>query len=104
MKVLLSVVTVGLIGLGVPSAQAADGAALAQKGGCVACHQVDKKFVGPGFKEIAAKYKGKGAEAALIKKVKEGGSGAWGAMPMPPNAGKLSDDEFKSVVDWILSQ
>lgn len=103
MKVLLGIVITGLIGLAIPSAQAADGAALAQKGGCTACHQVDKKFVGPAFKDVAAKYKGKGAEAALIKKVKEGGSGAWGAMPMPPNAGKLSDDEFKSVIDWILS-
>lgn len=103
MKVLLSVVAAGLIGLAMPVAQAADGAALAQKGGCMACHGIDKKILGPSFKDVSAKYKGKGAEAALIKKVKEGGSGAWGAMPMPPNTGKLSDDEFKSVVGWILS-
>jgi cytochrome c len=103
MKILISVFTAGLLGLAT-QAQAADGAALAQKGGCMACHGIDKKILGPAYKDVAAKYKGKGAEAALMKKVKEGGSGVWGPMPMPPNAGKLTDDEFKSVVDWVLSQ
>ena len=102
MKIMISIFTAGLLGLAV-QAQAADGAALAQKGGCMACHGVDKKILGPAFKDVAAKYKGKGAEAALVKKVKEGGSGVWGPMPMPANTGKLSDDEFKGVVDWILS-
>ncbi len=105
MKVLSGLVTAGLIGLAAPAAQAADGAALAQKAGCMACHGVDKKILGPAFKDVGAKYKGQGdASAKLIDKVKKGGSGVWGPMPMPPNAGKLSDDEFKSVVDWVLSQ
>lgn len=81
----------------------ADGAALAEKGGCMACHSVDTRRVGPAFKLVAAKYKGQDAEAALIKKVKEGGRGNWGVLPMPPNAGKLSDEEFKEVVQWVIS-
>jgi cytochrome c len=84
---------------------AGDASALLQKGGCVACHSVDKKILGPAFKDVAAKYKGqKEAEETLIKKVKAGGSGVWGPMPMPPNAGKLTDDEFKTVVAWVLAQ
>lgn len=81
----------------------ADGAALAEKGGCLACHNVDSRKVGPAFKDIAAKYKGSDVEEKLIKKTKEGGRGSWGVLPMPPNAGKLSDDEFKEVIQWITS-
>lgn len=103
MKKMLALVVAGTLGL-MANLALADGAALAQKGGCVACHSVDKKILGPAFKDVAAKYKGKADLAALIKKVKEGGSGVWGPMPMPANAGKLSDDEFKAVVEWILSQ
>lgn len=103
MKILLSVLVAGLLGIAAQTA-AADASALAQKGGCLACHSADKKILGPAFKDVAAKYKGqKDAEDVLIKKVKAGGSGVWGPMPMPPNAGKLTDDEFKTVVDWILS-
>jgi len=87
------------------SAVLADAPALLQKGGCIACHSVDKKILGPAFKDVAAKYKGKAdAEDMLIKKVKAGGSGVWGPMPMPSNAGKLTDDEFKTVVTWVLAQ
>lgn len=76
---------------------------LAQKSGCLACHAVDKKVVGPGFKEIAAKYKGdKGAEANLAKKVKSGGSGVWGQVPMPPNAA-VKDPDIQALVKWILA-
>ena len=82
----------------------ADAPAAAQKAGCMACHATDKKVVGPAFKDIAAKYKGKDAEAMLIKKVKEGGAGVWGQVPMPPNGNKLSDGEYKTVVSWILTQ
>lgn len=81
----------------------ADASALAEKGGCLACHNVDSRKVGPGFKEIAAKYKGQDVQATLVKKVKEGGRGSWGVLPMPPNAGKLSDDEFNEVVKWIIA-
>lgn len=79
------------------------GEALLKSSGCAACHSVDKKLVGPSFKDIAAKYKNdKGAEAALVKKVKAGGKGAWGEMPMPPNA-HVKDADIKTVVQWILS-
>ena len=77
--------------------------ALAQKNACMACHQVDKKVVGPAFKDVAKKYAGdKGAEAKLAKKVKEGGKGVWGEVPMPPNA-QVKDADIHSIVKWILS-
>jgi len=77
--------------------------ALMKKDGCAACHSVDKKIVGPAYQEVAAKYKGDaGAAAKLIKKVKEGGSGVWGPVPMPPNA-TTSDADIKNLVDWILT-
>ena len=77
---------------------------LAKKNACTACHAVDKKIVGPAFKEVAAKYRNdKTAEAKLVKKVKEGGSGVWGPVPMPPNV-TVPDADIKSLVDWILAQ
>ena len=76
---------------------------LLQSSGCTACHSVDKKLVGPGYKDVAAKYRGnKGAEADLIKKVKAGSKGAWGDIPMPPNA-HVKDEDIKTLVRWILS-
>jgi cytochrome c len=82
-----------------------DGAALAKKSGCLNCHSVDKKIVGPAYKEVAKKYKGNAdAEAILVKKVADGGSGTWGAVPMPPNKGKVSEADIKTLVAWILSQ
>ena len=76
---------------------------LAQKKNCMACHAVDKKLVGPAYKDVAAKYRGnKGAEAELIKKVKAGGKGTWGDIQMPPNA-HVKDDDIKAIVQWILS-
>jgi cytochrome c len=74
------------------------------KYGCVACHAVDKKVVGPSFKDVAAKYRGKsGAEKQLIAKVKNGGSGVWGSVPMPPNP-TVPDADLSAMVKWILSQ
>ncbi len=85
-------------------AQAMADQALAQKSACMACHQVDKKVVGPAFKDVAAKYKGdKAAEAKLIEKVKKGGSGVWGPVPMPPNSPQVKDEDIKSLVHWVLS-
>lgn len=76
---------------------------LAVKSGCTACHKVDTKLVGPAYKEVAAKYKGdKKAEATLIAKVKNGGSGVWGPVPMPPNAA-VKDEDLKTLVRWILA-
>ncbi|MDR2875593.1 MAG: c-type cytochrome [Methylobacillus sp.] len=104
MKALIAALLSGGFILAAPAAHAEDASALMQKGGCIACHSVDKKILGPAYKDVAAKYKGqKDAEALLIKKVKEGGSGVWGPIPMTANTGKLSDDEFKRVVEWILS-
>ena len=77
--------------------------ALAQKSGCTACHSVDKKIVGPAYKDVAKKYAGdKGAAARLEKKVKAGGSGVWGEVPMPPNT-QVSDADVKKLVEWVLS-
>lgn len=77
---------------------------LAASNGCTACHNVDKKVLGPSFKDVAAKYRNdKAAEANLIKKVKTGGSGVWGPTPMPPN-GHVKDEDIKALVQWILSQ
>jgi len=76
--------------------------ALAKAKNCMSCHAVDKKLVGPAYKEVAAKYKGdKGAVATLAAKVKSGGQGVWGAIPMPPN--NVTDEEAKKLVTWVLS-
>ena len=75
---------------------------LAKKHQCLACHTLDKKSVGPAYKEIAKKYKGQaGIEAKLAEKVKKGGQGVWGPVPMPPNAA-VSDGDIKTLVDWVL--
>ena len=88
---------------GAHAADAKNAEALAKASGCFACHTVDKKLVGPGYKEIADKYrKDKNAVANLVKKVKEGGKGVWGDIPMTPNA-HVKDDDIKTLVQWILS-
>ena len=76
---------------------------LAKKHACTACHGIDKKIVGPGYKDVANKYRGDAkAEANLAEKVKKGSSGVWGPVPMPPNA-NVSDADAKALVKWILS-
>ena len=76
---------------------------LAKKNACTACHAVDKKLVGPAFKEVANKYRNdKKAEAMLVEKVKKGGVGVWGQVPMPPNT-TVSDADVKALVKWVLS-
>lgn len=83
---------------------AAAAQALAQKSGCLACHSIDKKVLGPSYKDVAAKYKGdKTAEAKMIEKVKKGGSGVWGPMPMPANSPQVKDADIKTIVAWILA-
>ena len=78
-------------------------AELAKEKNCLACHAVDNKLVGPGYKEVAAKYKGdKTAEAKLAQKILKGGSGSWGAIPMPANP-QVSDAEAATLAKWILS-
>lgn len=77
---------------------------LAQTSGCMTCHAPDKKLIGPSYKEVAEKYRNdKQAEAKLFQKVKAGGKGAWGEIPMPPNA-HLKDDDIKTLVRWVLGQ
>ncbi len=76
---------------------------LAKAKNCMACHAIDKKVLGPGFKEVAAKYSGdKGAEAKLAAAITKGSSGKWGAMAMPPNA--VSDAEAATLAKWVLAQ
>ena len=71
---------------------------------CMACHAVDKKLVGPSYKDVAAKYAGQGDAAAKLEaKVIKGGSGVWGPVPMPANS-QVSADEAKKLVAWILAQ
>ena len=73
------------------------------KAGCMACHAKDKKLVGPSFKDIAAKYKGQDVTAKLIDKVRKGGSGVYGPVPMAPNGpDKISDADLKAAIDFIL--
>ncbi len=75
---------------------------LAQKEGCLGCHTVDKKLVGPAWKDVAARYKGDaGAEAKLLKKVREGGKGNWGEIVQPPNT-TTSDADLKTLVKFVL--
>jgi S-disulfanyl-L-cysteine oxidoreductase SoxD len=75
---------------------------LARKSNCLACHQLDKRLVGPSFNEVGAKYQtDASAEARLTEKVRKGGSGVWGTTPMPPNA--IGDEDIRTLVKWILS-
>lgn len=76
---------------------------LATKNACFACHAVDKKLVGPSFQDIAKKYAGDAtAEAKLETKIKKGGSGVWGAIPMPPNVA-VKDEDIKTLAKWVLT-
>ncbi|MCB1931464.1 MAG: c-type cytochrome [Candidatus Accumulibacter sp.] len=80
--------------------QAEDAAALAKSKNCLTCHQVDKKVVGPSYKDVANKYTAKD-QAMLVEKVMKGGKGTWGPVPMPPN--KVTPEEANTLVVWILS-
>ena len=95
---------VAVLAIGV-SAPASASEAIVKKARCVACHAVDAKRVGPAYKEVAAKYKGDaGAPARLFDKVRNGGSGVWGQVPMMAHpADKISDDDLKAAIHWILA-
>jgi len=86
-------------------ARAEDGEAIIKKARCIACHTIDQKRVGPPYKEVAAKYKGDAkAPGQLFNKVRAGGSGNWGQIPMIPHpADKISDEDLKTAIHWILS-
>ncbi len=105
MKTVLFIATTAGCLLASSAALADDYAALAKKSGCFNCHAVDKKVVGPSYKDVAKKYKDDAAAVAkLVKKVADGGSGVWGPVPMPPNKGKVSEADIKTLVEWVLSQ
>ena len=75
---------------------------LAQANNCLACHKTDSQLVGPSYQDVAAKYKDQDdAEAVLIESIKNGSSGKWGAIPMPPNAA-VSDEDIQTLTVWIL--
>ena len=101
-SIIVSIIaTAGLVAAG--SAMAADMPALAKKSGCTACHSIEKKVVGPGWQDVANKYKGDAdAVAKLSTKISKGGSGAWGAVPMPPQP-KLSEAEAKELAVFVMS-
>jgi cytochrome c len=73
------------------------------KYGCTACHSVDTKVVGPSFKDVAAKYRGRADTAQMLEqKVRDGGAGVWGDIPMPPNPA-VPDAELHAIVQWVLT-
>ena len=109
MEVEMKIIGIGCAGFGILYAIAGHAAVddakamqLAGKYGCVACHAVDKKVVGPAYKDVAKKYAGDASALDKLEhKVKAGGSGAWGAIPMPPN--NVPDADIKTLVQWVLS-
>lgn len=93
-----------LVASALASGSAMANADLAKAKNCMACHAVQTKLVGPAFKDVAAKYAGqKGIEDKLVAKVMKGGSGSWGAIPMPANP-QVSEAEAHTLVKWVLSQ
>jgi len=103
MKLMMTAASAALLLLS-GAASANDSAqSMAQKNACLSCHGVDKTIVGPAFKEVAKKYAGdKTAKDKLVAKVKTGGKGVWGQIPMPPNPGVKPEDAEK-IVAWVLS-
>jgi cytochrome c len=99
-KLMMTAASAALLAL---SGAASADQALAQKNACMSCHGVDKKIVGPAFKEVAKKYAGdKDAQAKLVAKVKTGGKGVWGNIPMPPNP-NLKQEDAEKIVAWVLT-
>jgi cytochrome c len=97
-RVLLAAAAVAVTG--VAAAQSPQD--LLQKNGCTACHAIDKKVIGPAYNDVSVKYKGDAsAPAKLMTKVKQGGAGVWGPVPMPPNT-QASDADIKAMVTYIL--
>ena len=101
MKASMLLAALAAFAIGPVGAQGVDEAMT--KAGCMACHTKDKKLVGPAFKDIAAKYKGQDVTAKLMEKVRKGGSGTFGPIPMAPNGpDKISDADLKRAVESIL--
>ena len=105
LKSIILITGVAAAMLSAPTFAAAPEEAIAAKAGCLACHNRDKKVVGPAYKDVAAKYKGQ-ADAAdkLAAKARKGGQGVWGPIPMPPNPPeKINDADLKAVMQWVLN-
>lgn len=103
LKHIVLAVSVLVVSAGAQALDAAAAKALATKSACLACHAADKKLVGPAYKDVAAKHKGKAdAVAVVAARIKSGGSGMYGPVPMPaqPN---LKDDELKLLAAWVLA-
>ena len=106
MKKLLALPAAAVLALGLSGTASAD-LDLAKKSGCLACHSVEKKVVGPSWNDVAAKYKGKGdAQAMLVDKVKKGGKGNWTevtkGVPMPPYSPRVKDADIEKLVAFIM--
>lgn len=103
MKATLRVAAAIAVAAGLVAAPAAHAdEALAKGKGCTACHAIDKKVIGPAYKDVAKKYKGDAKAVDLLSvKIIKGGQGVWGPIPMPPN--KVSEDEAKKLATWILA-
>lgn len=100
MKYLLILVAAVATLTALPARASAD---LAQKKNCMACHATDKKLIGPAYKDVAAKYTGqKDAADKLAQKILKGGTGVWGAVPMPANP-QVSEAEAKQLAAWVLT-
>ena len=102
-SIAIALAAAAVLSCGLEARAAATGEDLAKNSGCLACHSIDKKLVGPAYKDIANKYRGdKSAPAKLVKKVKEGGKGVWGDIPMTPNT-HVKDADIATIVNWILT-
>lgn len=103
---MMTVASAALLGMsGVASANdhGDDAQTLAKNSACMSCHGVDKKIVGPAYKEVAKKYAGdKEAKDKLVAKVRTGGKGVWGQIPMPPNP-QVKKEDVEKIIDWVLS-
>jgi cytochrome c len=98
----LTLIAIGLVVL----TQARASEELMEKGGCISCHRIDEKLIGPAYKTVAAKYRANKPEALayLMTKVRDGGEGVWGDMPMPANSiEKIDDADLKTLLEWILA-
>lgn len=109
MKLHYTLLLAGICLMGATAANAsvdmAQGAALAKAHNCLGCHAISSKLLGPAYQDVAKKYKGdKDAVEKLSQKVKMGGSGVWGPIPMPANGPKVNDADIKTLVEWVLAQ
>jgi cytochrome c len=81
------------------------GEALMEQGGCISCHRIAERLIGPSFKEVSARYRGRKNADKLFDEVRNGSEGQWGDLPMPPTAAeKLSDAQLRIVIEWVLQQ